>query len=269
MAKLAILSLAAVSVLTLAPSVSAETRIGLQGGVNVASLRVSPTEMGFTFSTVTRPAAGAVVDVALDDRLSVHLEPMFVGKGSRFRIEPDDSLFEEVVTGSFRLSYLELPVLFSVSGRGNVQPYVMAGPTVGYLLGARVRGQSEGLEMEEDSKDDFKKLDFGLALGGGVRVPMRRASLFVEGRYVLGLWNIAYDTYDSKLRTRGFQFGAGLTFLSFGRRTDAQAPAAATSARAPRRRGSWIGFGMGHGSAAAWWATPRAALSACARVGQR
>ena len=92
MARLATSSLIAVSVLTLAPSVSAEIRIGLQAGVNVASLRVTRAETGFTFGTLTRPPAGAVVDVALDDRLSLHLEPMFLGKGSRFRIEPDDFL---------------------------------------------------------------------------------------------------------------------------------------------------------------------------------
>ncbi len=138
MIKLVTLSLVAVPVLTLATSASAETRIGLLGGVNVAGLRLTPAESGFSFSTLTRPTAGVVVDVSLNDRLSLLLEPMFLGKGSRFRIEPDGYFFKEGVTGSYRLSYLELPVLFRVSGRGKVQPYVTAGPTVGYLLGASV-----------------------------------------------------------------------------------------------------------------------------------
>ena len=243
--------LIAVSVLALGTPISADTRIGLQGGVNVASLRLSPAESGFSFSTLTRPAAGAVVDVGLSDRLSVYLAPMFLGKGSQFRIEADDFFFEDSLTGQFRLSYLELPVLLRVSGRGKVQPYVMAGPTVGYLLGARIRGQSRDIEKEKDAKEDFKKLDFGLDVGAGLRFPAGSASLFVEGHYVLGLWNIEYDIYDSKLRTRGFRAAAGLTFLSVGRRRDEPASTAAPSPRgAQERRGFWVGFGMGHGSAA-------------------
>lgn len=154
MARLATPSIIAVFVLTLATSVSAETRAGLQAGVNLASIRVTPAESGFTFSTLTRPGVGGLVDVGLDDRLSVHLE-------------------------------------------------------------AKVRGKAGDEETDQDAKDDFKKLDFGLGLGGGVRVPVGRASLFVEGRYVLGLWNVTNDTYNSKLRTKGYQVGAGLTFLSF------------------------------------------------------
>jgi hypothetical protein len=242
----------AVPMLALATSVSADTRIGLQGGVNVARLRVTPGESGFSLTTLTRPAAGAVVDVGLSDKLSLYLEPMFLGKGSRFRIEADDFLFADSVTGRFRLSYLELPVLFRVSGRGKVQPYVMAGPTLGYLLSARIRGSSQGREMEEDDKADFKKLDFGLDLGGGVRFPAGSASLFIEGHYVLGLWNVEQDIYDSKLRTKGFRAAAGLTFFSLGRRRDEPASTAAASPRRPQERhGLWVGFGMGHGSAAA------------------
>jgi hypothetical protein len=244
------LSLVAVPVLTLATAASAETRIGLLGGVNVAGLRLTPAESGLSFSALTRPTAGVVVDVSLNDRLSLLLEPMFLGKGSRFRIEPDGFLFKESVAGSYRLSYLELPVLFRVSGRGKVQPYVTAGPTVGYLLGARIRGQSESMEVEKDDKEDFKKLDLGLDLGAGVRFPAGRASLFVEGRYVLGLWNVAQDTYDSKLRTKGIQAAVGLTFFSLGRRRDEPASAPASPRRAQERHGLWFGFGMGHGAAA-------------------
>jgi hypothetical protein len=252
MARLATPSIIAVFVLTLATSVSAETRVGLQGGVNLASIRVTPAESGFTFSTLTRPGVGGLVDVGLDDRLSVRLEPMFLGKGSRFRIEPDALFGNQEVTGRFRLSYLELPVFLRLSAGGRLHPYVMAGPTVGYLLKAKARGKAGDEETDQDVKDDFKKLDFGLGLGGGVRVPVGGASLFVEGRYVLGLWNVTNDTYNSKLRTKGYQVGAGLTFLSLGRRTDARGPDAARPPRAQRRQGPWIGFGMGHGSAATW-----------------
>jgi Outer membrane protein beta-barrel domain len=253
MTRLVTLSLVAVPVLALAAPLSAETWIGLQGGVNVAGLRQTPADPGFSLGRLNGPAAGAAVDVGLGDRLSLSLEPMFLAKGGRFRIEADDFLFDETVTGRFRLSYVELPVLFRVSGRGKVQPYVMAGPTLGYLVRARIRGQSQSRPTEEkDAKEDFKKLDFGLDLGAGVRFPAGRASLFVEGHYVRGLWNVGQDTYDSKLRTTGIRAVAGLTFLSPGRRpAEPASTAAASPRRAQERHGLWLGFGMGHGSAAA------------------
>ena len=91
-------------------------------------------------------------------------------------------------------------------GSGDTKPYVMAGPTFGYLLSAK--------QDETDIKDDVKSIDFGLTFGGGVSLPMGNNTVFVEGRYTLGLSDINDDSGPDadKIKTKGIQIMAGITF---------------------------------------------------------
>jgi hypothetical protein len=198
--------------LALAAPVTAETRIGIVGGVNFATLHETPAEEGL-FSARSLFEAGAVVDLGLGGRFSLRLEPMFLVKGSdvSFALSgPPPS----TPNGAFRLSYVELPVLLSVSlGSGSFRPYLLAGPTVGYLTSAKAQRLATGEEM--DTLDLFKRTDIGASFGGGFSVPVGGARVFVEGRYSLGLKNILKDTPDtagSTLKTRGVQVAAGVTF---------------------------------------------------------
>jgi len=66
---------------------------------------------------------------------------------------------------------------------------------------------------EQDIKDDIKSIDFGLAFGGGVSLPMGNNTVFVEGRYSLGLSDINDDSSDdTEIKTKGIQIMAGITF---------------------------------------------------------
>ncbi|MCH6560605.1 PorT family protein [candidate division KSB1 bacterium] len=107
-------------------------------------------------------------------------------------------------------AYIEVPAMIKFPfGSGDTKPYVMVGPTVGYLLSAKVKDDME----EQDIKDDVKNFDFGLAFGGGVSLPMGNNTVFVEGRYSLGLSDINDDPNDdTKIKTKGIQIMAGITF---------------------------------------------------------
>lgn len=208
--------LAALGALALAAPLRAETRVGVLGGPSFATLHVHPEESGTDFSRHAFFGAGAVVDVGLGSGpLSLCFEPMFLVKGSDFSIAPDDFLFENGLAGSFRLSYLELPVFLKFTSRGGgVRPYAMVGLSGGYLIGARARAMG----MDVDAKDSFKRGDFGIGLGAGLLVPIDRASFFVEGRYTAGLVNVAKGSEPSTLKNRGIQVMAGLSFpLGHGR----------------------------------------------------
>lgn len=192
--------------------VAAETRIGAVGGVNLATLHLTPGEEGF-LSARTLPAVGGVVDVSLGRRLSLRFEPMWMVKGSDVSFElfgPQPSS----PNGGLWLSYVELPVLLRLSfGAGSVRPYLLAGPTVGYLLSAKSEQYETG--EEEDTLDVFDRTDLGISAGGGLSVPAGVALFFVEGRYSLGLKNIAKDSVDSAgetLKTRGVYIAVGVTF---------------------------------------------------------
>lgn len=201
--------LAALGALALGAPLGAETRIGVLGGPSFAALHLRPEESGTDFSRHAFFGAGAVVDVGLGGPWSLCFEPMFLVKGSDFLIAPDDFLFKNGLAGSFRLSYVELPVFLKFTSRGGgVRPYAMAGPSAGYLIKARARAMG----MDEDAKDLFKKGDLDLGLGAGVLFPAGRSSFFVEGRYSLGLINVAKDSEESTLKNRGIQVMAGLSF---------------------------------------------------------
>jgi hypothetical protein len=198
--------------LALAAPVAAESRIGILGGVNFATLHEAPAEEGL-FSTRSLFEAGAVVDLGIGGRFSLRFEPMFLVKGSdvSFALSgPPPS----APNGALRLSYVELPVLLRVSfGTGSFRPYLLTGPTVGYLTNAKAQDLASGQEM--DVLDTFKRTDVGASFGGGFSVPLGGARVFLEGRYSLGFKNILKETPDtagSTLKTRGVQVAAGVTF---------------------------------------------------------
>jgi len=111
---------------------------------------------------------------------------------------------------TFKLSYLELPLMikYNFKTSNTLVPYAMAGPSLGYLLNAKI----EFGDDEVDAKDQLKRVDFGLGLGGGVSIPRGKLTLFGEARYVLGVSNINDDQSDeTKVRNRGLQILFGAT----------------------------------------------------------
>lgn len=175
--------------LVLAAPARAENRIRVLGGVNLASLN-GP------FIPVTRFAGGVVVDLALGGRLSLHLEPMFVGKGGDYSCEACAT--PPAVNKNFRLSYVELPVLMSLSfGTSPVQPYFLAGPAVSYMTNPEARSN---------------RTDVGITFGGGGAVSTGGALLFFEVRYSRGFRNMLKDVPAIGLKNVGVQLAAGVTF---------------------------------------------------------
>ena len=72
-----------------------------------------------------------------------------------------------------------------------------------------------------DMKDASETLDYGIGFGGGFSIPVKRYSLFIEGRYTLGLADIFKGTTeemededdlvleDASVKHKGFQIMAG------------------------------------------------------------
>jgi hypothetical protein len=220
---------------------AAQTRLGVFGGVNLGKL--APGESGLTYSTRSFPAGGGIIDVGLGRNVFLRAEPMFLQKGSRLAIAADDFLFPEDVSLDLRTSYFELPLLVVVSKGGEgVRPYALAGPTFGFLVGAKARAQGEEVDFESSSR----RGDLGISLGGGLQFPAGAASVFVETRYTQWLWDVFKDArQDPRPRNRGLLFGVGATFAVGAR----AAVGVASPQQPPARSGFWMGFGLAYGSA--------------------
>lgn len=173
------------------------------GIVNISNstVRVDPNPDSEDYSGRFGFGMGVVLDRPMTEQLELHASPMFLQKGTKIDDEGD------AVT--FKATYFELPLMFryNFQSPGTTKPYAMAGPSVGYLLGAKF--ESGGSEVE--AKDQFKSADFGFGFGGGAKIPKDNLEFFIEARYVLGLANINDEESDgTTVKNRGLavQFGA-------------------------------------------------------------
>jgi hypothetical protein len=181
---------------------TAQHRIGFIGGLNLANVSVDPEETGIEYSNRTAFGGGGVLDLRLAENIALQLEPMFLQKGTKVTDGSDEV--------KVKLSYIEVPVLLKfMLGQSPTRPYIMAGPSAGFRLSAKV---SNGGEI--DIKDVIKSTDFGLDFGAGISFPAGNNAIFVEGRYGLGLSNINDDPTDTNtdVKNKGIQFMAGITF---------------------------------------------------------
>jgi hypothetical protein len=205
---------AAVVLIGAAPA-TAQMRLGGVVDLNFASLTTDDSEFADYVGTLMRLGVGGVLEYGINDKLSFVTEPMLLGKGAK-----GDAAFEGYTLDvKVKLSYFELPLLakYTLSDTGKAQPYLLAGPTIGFKTGAKVVAKVGGGEDGEDTSDtediseEVSGTDLGLAFGGGVSMPVASGRAFVEAQYVLGLANI--DTSEeSSTKNKGFQLRFGITF---------------------------------------------------------
>jgi len=200
-------------VLGMIMSANAQVHFGVLGGVNLANVSIDPMpEEGMEFSNLTCFGFGAVLDYYLSESIALHLEPMYLQKGTKYGMTIEG--FGEV-GGEMNATYIEIPVMLKFEfGANNVRPYIMGGPTIGYNLSAEMKMSFEGEEETEDMKETIKDFDYGVVFGGGVSMQMGDNTFFVEGRYSLGLANINDDPddTDTTIKNKGIQVFAGITF---------------------------------------------------------
>jgi hypothetical protein len=209
----------------------AETRVGILVGVGITTLHQGEVLLtpgihcgGHDYNPTTHFAAGGVVEFGWGGRLALRLEPMYGAKGSHFEDpvcvgpRPPGYVPPPRKRNDLRLSYLELPVLLVVStDGGRLRPYLLTGPTVGYLASASQLREGQ----EQDVSQFLRRWDFGVGVGGGLRFTKGKTTAFVEGRYEFGLLSVGesihtpsynrlgpYDSSDN----RGAQFLAGVTY---------------------------------------------------------
>lgn len=180
----------------------AQWNIGGLLNIGNSTVSVDPNPGSEEYSGRFGFGIGAVLDRPLSGQLELHAEPMFLQKGSTI-----DDRGEKV---TFKSSYFELPVMFryNFQSSGTAMPYAMAGPSLGYLTGAKF--EAGGSEFE--AKDQFKSFDFGFGFGGGAKIPKDNLEFFAEARYVLGLANVNNDESDgTTVKNRGVHVIFGVT----------------------------------------------------------
>jgi hypothetical protein len=91
------------------------------------------------------------------------------------------------------------------------RPYLVAGPTVGFVLTSHMAGSDTGVPFEADLMPVTQRLDVGVGVGGGLSRDVGRVATFVEARYVWGLTNLV-KAGEAELTSPGTSFTMNVTF---------------------------------------------------------
>jgi hypothetical protein len=155
---------------------------GVLGGFNRTSLRGDDLE---DISGGSGPMFGIWFGGNRNGRVG------FMGEANYVVKKATDDLFDQEV----KVTYFEIPALFRINignrSRDGVSVYALAGPVFDFKL-------SEKFEGVEVDTDEFKGVDIGLMIGGGVEV--NRLGFEVRGNW--GMKNIAQgDEVVSDIKT--------------------------------------------------------------------
>lgn len=187
-----------------ATTASAQGRaFGVKGGINLATQRNTGGDDDGGLKSRIGLVGGVFVTLPLLGPLELQPEGLFTSKGARVDLDG--------VKASLVADYAEVPVLvrFSRRGTGTFNYYVAGGPAVGFLLRARSRTEFAGATEEIDISDEVNRVDFGVAMGGGVEI----GSIVIDGRYTLGLQDIDKDKSDAiKTTNRAVSLTVGFKF---------------------------------------------------------
>ncbi|MBQ0733284.1 porin family protein [Aquimarina celericrescens] len=178
-------------------------RFGAKAGINFASLNGDGTD---DLDGRTSFHLGAVVEIPLSEKFAFAPELVYSAQGAKV----EETGFEQTT----KLDYLNLPLMAKYYVAPGLSLH--AGPQIGFLLSANAEGEEtfngETIEFDEDIKDAFKSIDFGLNFGAGYQLP---AGIFFDARYNLGLTDLADDRPDgddNKIKNGVVQISVGYKF---------------------------------------------------------
>jgi len=221
MKKLSAVLLIALSLAFFAPQAGAAT-IGLKGGLNFANMTIKTTSTDIPeFKNQTGLVGGIYVNFKLGP-VSIQPELLYSRRGLSYAEYSDETVD---VTGRMLTDYVELPVLVKYSFlSGPAKPFICAGPSVAMLLKGQqgysvnyLTGDEPDYSSYYDVTDYFKKTAIAGVFGAGVDIKLPKVVLTLEGRYNLGLSNVAEpdltgDTDITSAKHKGFSILVGIGF---------------------------------------------------------
>lgn len=151
-------------------------QLGVRAGLNLSSFSTESSGLSISSDTKVGFHFGLTNDFKLTDNITFRPGLLYSAKGGSLTVEFGGQ--SETVTASY--SYLDVPLSFVYNFSTEEKGFFLeAGPYVGVLLSAK--------SEDEDIKDSFNTLDFGLNVGLGYDL----GNIVVGANYGLGLANIA------------------------------------------------------------------------------
>ena len=188
---------------------SAQTRIGLRGGLQLADMRSQPddrtnltdeTKMLFGYQ------AGVVLDYSFNKVMFFQPGLLINSKGSKTISR--NNLLNTTTTTKNNPMYAELPLMFGVRfGLQNLKIFGMAGPYLAYGFAGKSSSKTENpfpspstesegsIRWGNESSDDLRPFDLGLSFSAGIELGNTQIGLY----YNPGFTNILPEGKNGKL----------------------------------------------------------------------
>lgn len=159
-------------------------------------------------SSRTSLAAGAFATFELNKNVAVEPQVFFAGKGASIDVGGG-------TTGTFKLDYIEIPlllkVLYPLQGATRVVPNAFVGPAVAFRSTCKVKASGGGVTVEQScaaASLPIKSTDFLLTFGAGLDV----GPVALQVRYDLGLSKIDDTSPPADVKTQAWIVTAGFGF---------------------------------------------------------
>jgi hypothetical protein len=154
--------------------------IGLIGGLNISDAIIEDDAGDDPeTSSVNEYGIGIQAELQIHNNVALGANILYLRKG--VKVETSDPLTFNVWAG-----YIEVPLYVKYSFGTTIRPYVMAGPSLGFLLNSEVDVPFGGLTFNGDFKPVLKNMEFSVLFAVGVTAPVWIGQAFIQGRYVYG-----------------------------------------------------------------------------------
>jgi hypothetical protein len=188
-----------------APAAAQSVQGGIKGGVSFSTLDGLGDVIGnlpqVNVDTRINYVAGVFVKVNLGNFFAFQPEVLYVRKGAKLAAT---GVFTESIT--YNLNYIDIPLLARVQTSRGTGLYLLAGPSIGLNVTAKVENEAG---ETEDVKDGINTSDMGLVIGAGVDL----AHILLEGRYTQGFSNIIKDApAETSVKNRAISLLFGIRF---------------------------------------------------------
>ena len=186
--------------------------IGLRAGINLANTAVDPAPSGASMSIHTGLLAGAQFDYWLNCRIAVGAQVLFDQKG----VHMDAGASGSSNSLNTVTNYLEVPLLLKLRfARGDLKPYIFAGPSFGLFLSGTTTTDISGQSSSHDvPSSTLTSPDVSFLFGAGVSYELGSGtSFFLDAGYALGITNINNVNPGQETdKTNDFRIAAGIGF---------------------------------------------------------
>lgn len=170
--------------LSLPQPAAADIQFGLKVGGNMANLTGADVDaVTDTLKTKVGFVGGVFLALNLGKVVTIQSEVLYTMKGATYEYVDLD----ETYSGKLYGDYIEIPLLLKIKfPLPGLQPFIFAGPSVGFKLSEKITMEGETIELPE-GESFFENNDYGAIFGAGVGLGRK---LHLDVRYSLGLQKV-------------------------------------------------------------------------------